>query len=50
MTMHQPLAFATKPSERSLIPVENMMRIVHRVGLETMLSELAEVVEGNFRR
>jgi ornithine cyclodeaminase len=27
-----------------------MMRIVHGVGLETMLRELAEVIEGNFRR
>ncbi|EYD73507.1 Ornithine cyclodeaminase [Rubellimicrobium mesophilum DSM 19309] len=41
------------PSERALIPfvsVDNMMRLVHRVGLETMLKELAEVIEGNFRR
>ncbi|HVG47279.1 MAG TPA: hypothetical protein VM899_03970, partial [Rubellimicrobium sp.] len=41
------------PSERALIPfvsVDNMMRLVHRVGLVTMLKELAEVIEGNFRR
>jgi ornithine cyclodeaminase len=54
MTMHKPLtALTTQPSERALIPfvsVENMMRIVHGVGLETMLRELAEVIEGNFRR
>ncbi len=41
------------PSEKALIPfvsVANMMRLVHLVGVETMMSEIAEVIEGNFRR
>jgi ornithine cyclodeaminase len=41
------------PSERALIPfvsVDNMMRLVRRVGLVTMLKELADVIEGNFLR
>lgn len=56
MTMQSPLPQPTptsEPSERALIPfvsVENMMRIVHRVGLETMLRELADTIEANFRR
>jgi ornithine cyclodeaminase len=54
MTMLKPVpAVNTKPSARALIPfvsVDNMMRLVHRVGLKTMLRELAEVIEGNFKR
>jgi ornithine cyclodeaminase len=41
------------PSKKALVPfvsVENMMRIVHRVGLETVLMELADVIEADFRR
>ena len=41
------------PSERALVPfvsVEMMMRLVHRVGLETALRDIADVIEGNFRR
>ena len=53
-TIETPIAtYTAVPSERALIPfvsVDNMMRLVHRVGLETMLRELAEVIEGNFRR
>jgi ornithine cyclodeaminase len=53
-TIEKPIAATSAvPSERALIPfvsVDNMMRLVHRVGLETMLRELAEVIEGNFRR
>jgi ornithine cyclodeaminase len=32
------------------VSVENMMRLVHRVGLETMLREIAEQVEADFLR
>lgn len=41
------------PSEKALIPfvsVENMMRLVHHVGIETMLTELTDVIEADFRR
>ncbi len=41
------------PSEKALIPfvsVENMMRLVHHVGIETMLAELTDVIEEDFRR
>ncbi|ATN37014.1 ornithine cyclodeaminase (plasmid) [Rhizobium sp. ACO-34A] len=41
------------PSEKALIPfvsVENMMRLVHHVGIETMLAELTDAVEEDFRR
>jgi len=54
MTMLKPVpAVTTEPSARALIPfvsVDNMMRLVHRVGLETMLREIADVIEGNFKR
>lgn len=41
------------PSDRALVPfvsVHNMMRLVHRVGLRRVLREIADVIEGNFRR
>ncbi|PZU88329.1 MAG: ornithine cyclodeaminase [Shinella sp.] len=41
------------PSQKALIPfvsVENMMRLVHHVGIETMLVELTDVIEEDFRR
>lgn len=41
------------PSQKALVPfvsVENMMRLVHSIGVETMLLELADVVEADFRR
>src|SRR5688500_15561314 len=54
MTLHQTVSPATlKPSAKALIPfvsVENMMRLVHRVGRETMLRELADTIEADFRR
>ncbi|EPX86115.1 ornithine cyclodeaminase [Rubellimicrobium thermophilum DSM 16684] len=59
MTMHQPMPAAAPqtdrpaPSDKALIPfvsVENMMRLVHRIGLETMLRDLAEAIEHDFRR
>lgn len=41
------------PSRQALVPfvsVANMMRLVHRIGLETMLSELTDEIEADFRR
>ncbi|MES0868432.1 ornithine cyclodeaminase [Pseudovibrio sp. SCP19] len=44
---------APAPSERAFVPfvsVDNMMKLVHRIGVETMLSGIAEYVEEDFRR
>ncbi|ENN85095.1 putative ornithine cyclodeaminase [Rhizobium freirei PRF 81] len=44
---------ALLPSEKAFIPfvsVENMMRLVHHVGIEAMLVGLTEAVEEDFRR
>ncbi|MCW0000740.1 ornithine cyclodeaminase [Pararhizobium sp. YC-54] len=44
---------AQLPSPKALVPfvsVENMMRLVHRIGLETVLKELTDVIEADFRR
>lgn len=44
---------AQLPSSKALIPfvsVENMMRLVHSVGVETMLIELTDAIEADFRR
>lgn len=41
------------PSRLALVPfvsVENMMRLVHHVGIETMLRDLARAIETDFRR
>ena len=41
------------PSERAYVPfvsVENMMRLVHHIGVERMLGELTDAVEADFRR
>ncbi|MCL7463735.1 ornithine cyclodeaminase [Phaeovulum sp. NW3] len=41
------------PSRQALVPfvsVANMMRLVHRIGLETMLAELTDEIEADFRR
>ena len=41
------------PSERAYVPfvsVENMMRLVHHVGIETFLTELAHHIEADFKR
>jgi ornithine cyclodeaminase len=43
----------TSPSRLALVPfvsVANMMRLVHHIGLETMLVELADEIEADFRR
>ena len=42
-----------QPSHKALVPfvsVENMMRLVHHVGLEKMLIDLAAYIEADFRR
>ena len=44
---------AQQPSDKAIVPfisVENMMRLVHSVGLETFLKELAAYIEEDFRR
>ncbi|MQB40649.1 ornithine cyclodeaminase [Rhizobium sp. ICMP 5592] len=41
------------PSEKAFVPfvsVENMMRLVHHIGLETLLAELTDIIEADFRR
>lgn len=41
------------PSSKALIPfvsVENMMRLVHHIGMEQMLVELTDAIEADFRR
>ncbi|QCM12600.1 ornithine cyclodeaminase [Agrobacterium tumefaciens] len=41
------------PSAKALIPfvsVENMMRLVHHIGIEQMLVELTDAIEADFRR
>jgi ornithine cyclodeaminase len=41
------------PSARAMVPfvsVENMMRLVHHIGVETVLAELTDVIEADFRR
>jgi ornithine cyclodeaminase len=42
-----------QPSERAFVPfvsVDNMMRLIHSIGVETMLVELAAYIEADFRR
>lgn len=41
------------PSRKALVPfvsVESMMHLVHYIGLETVLKELTDVIEADFRR
>ncbi|MCV3271014.1 ornithine cyclodeaminase [Roseobacter sinensis] len=43
----------TAPSEKALVPfvsVDNMMRLIHRIGIEEMLRGLAEYIEADFKR
>ena len=43
----------TGPSDKALVPfvsVDNMMALIHRVGLEDMLRGLVEYIEADFRR
>jgi ornithine cyclodeaminase len=42
-----------QPSERAFVPfvsVDNMMRLIHSIGVEAMLVELATYIEADFRR
>ena len=51
--MSAALATAPAPSALALIPfvsVSAMMRLVNRIGVETVLAELADAVEADFRR
>jgi ornithine cyclodeaminase len=44
---------AASPSELAYVPfvsVENMMKLVHRIGIEPMLRDLARYIEDDFRR
>ncbi|MEI4233660.1 ornithine cyclodeaminase [Roseovarius sp. D22-M7] len=41
------------PSDKALVPfvsVDNMMKLVHHIGIEPMLAGLAEYIEADFRR
>jgi ornithine cyclodeaminase len=41
------------PSDKALVPfvsVDNMMKLVHHIGIEPMLRDLAEYIEADFRR
>ncbi len=43
----------TNPSDLALVPfvsVENMMRLINATGIETMLAELTDAIEADFRR
>jgi len=43
----------SQPSDKALVPfvsVNNMMRLIHHVGIETMLGDLARYVEDDFKR
>lgn len=44
---------APAPSEKAFVPfvsVENMMHLVHHIGIERVLTELTDVIEADFRR
>jgi ornithine cyclodeaminase len=43
----------TTPSHKALVPfvsVDNMMRLIHHVGVEAMMADLASYIEADFRR
>ena len=43
----------TQPSDKALVPfvsVDNMMRLVHHIGIETMLTEISGYIEDDFKR
>jgi ornithine cyclodeaminase len=43
----------TQPSDKALVPfvsVDNMMRLIHHVGIDTMLRDLASYIEADFHR
>ena len=42
-----------QPSDKALVPfvsVDNMMRLVHHIGLETMITQIASQIESDFKR
>ena len=42
-----------KPSDKALVPfvsVDNMMKLVHHIGIEEMLRGLANEIENDFKR
>ncbi|RKE79536.1 ornithine cyclodeaminase [Rhizobium sp. AG855] len=44
---------APAPSDKAFVPfvsVQNMMRLVHHIGIERVLTELTDVIEDDFRR
>ncbi|WP_299663350.1 ornithine cyclodeaminase [uncultured Ruegeria sp.] len=43
----------TQPSDKALVPfvsVDNMMRLVHHIGLEQMITQIAAQIEADFKR
>jgi ornithine cyclodeaminase len=51
--LHKWLKNMLEPSPQAFVPfvsVENMMRLVHQIGVETVLKELADYIEADFRR
>jgi ornithine cyclodeaminase len=43
----------TQPSDKALVPfvsVDNMMRLVHHIGLERMITQIAARIEADFKR
>ncbi|MBO9446107.1 ornithine cyclodeaminase [Ruegeria sp. R14_0] len=43
----------TQPSEKALVPfvsVDNMMRLVHHIGVERMITQIAAQIEADFKR
>ncbi len=43
----------TQPSDKALVPfvsVDNMMRLVHHIGVETMITQIARQIEADFKR
>lgn len=43
----------TQPSDKALVPfvsVDNMMRLIHHIGIEDMLRDLADYIEDDFKR
>ena len=43
----------TQPSDKALVPfvsVDNMMRLIHHVGIEDMMRDLADYIEADFKR
>ena len=43
----------TQPSDKALVPfvsVDNMMRLIHTIGIDTVLKDLAAYIEEDFKR